>query len=146
MVDRCRHRTAPDPLPDGSGSFGVPRALVALAAQVIQARDPDRFDLLYRLVWRAQAGEPVLEQRDDPELTRARHLALAVRAEAHRMRTHLRFLAVPDTNATPPGPTPPDPRHPGPRCISAGTRQRISCWKRTPSSSPTASPSSTSPS
>jgi probable DNA metabolism protein len=98
-----------DPLPDGSGSFGVPRALVALAAQAIQARDPDRFDLLYRLVWRAQAGEPVLEQRDDPELTRARQLALAVRAEAHRMRTHLRFLAVPDTNAAPPGSAPPTP-------------------------------------
>ena len=94
-----------NPLPDGppaqgGGSFGVPRALVALAAQAIQARDPDRFDLLYRLVWRAQAGEPVLEQRDDPELTRARRLALAVRAEAHRMRTHLRYLALPDTHPT----------------------------------------------
>jgi uracil-DNA glycosylase family protein len=88
--------TQPEPLPDASGSFGVPRALVALTAQVIQARDPDRFDLLYRLVWRAQAGEPVLEQRDDPELTRARRLALAVRAEAHRMRTHLRFLKLAD--------------------------------------------------
>ena len=92
--------SAGDPLPDGTGSFGVPRALVALAAQAIQARDPDRFDLLYRLVWRAQAGEPVLEQRDDPELARARRLALAVRAEAHRMRTHLRFLPLQDTNPT----------------------------------------------
>jgi DNA polymerase len=88
------------PLPEGGGSFGVPRALVGLAAQAIQARDPDRFDLLYRLVWRAQAGEPVLEQRDDRELTRARRLALAVRAEAHRMRTHLRFLALSDTDPT----------------------------------------------
>src|SRR5579863_8308010 len=86
--------------PQGGGSFGVPRALVALAAQAIQARDPDRFDLLYRLVWRAQAGEPVLEQRDDPELSRARRLAHAVRAEAHRMRTHLRFLTPPDTEPT----------------------------------------------
>jgi DNA polymerase len=95
----------PDPLPEGpvvqaGASFGVPRALVALAAQAIQARDPARFDLLYRLVWRAQAGEPLLEQRDDPELTRARRLALAVRAEAHRMRTHLRYLALPDTHPT----------------------------------------------
>jgi probable DNA metabolism protein len=88
------------PGPQGTNSFGVPRALIALAAQTIQASDPARFDLLYRLVWRAQAGEPVLEQRDDPELTRARHLALAVRAEAHRMRTHLRFLALPDTHPT----------------------------------------------
>jgi DNA polymerase len=88
------------PLPQAGGSFGVPRALVALAAQAIQARAPDRFDLLYRLVWRAQAGEPVLEQRDDPELSRARRLALAVRAEAHRMRTHLRFLALPHPTPT----------------------------------------------
>jgi uracil-DNA glycosylase len=84
----------------GGGSFGVPRALVALAAQAIQAREPDRFDLLYRLVWRAQAGEPVLEQPDDTELARARRLAFAVRAEAHRMRTHVRFLAVPDPAPT----------------------------------------------
>jgi uracil-DNA glycosylase len=89
-----------DPHPEPSGSFAVPRALVALAAQAIQARDPGRFDLLYRLVWRAQAGEPVLDQRDDPELTRARRLALGVRAEAHRMRTHLRFLALADTQPT----------------------------------------------
>jgi uracil-DNA glycosylase len=88
------------PVPQGTGSFGVPRGLVALAAQAIQAHDPDRFDLLYRLVWRAQAGEAVLEQRDDPELARARRLALAVRAEAHRMRTHLRFLPLPDTHPT----------------------------------------------
>lgn len=85
-----------DPAPAGAGSFGVPRLLVALAAQAIQARDPGRFDLLYRLVWRAQAGEPVLELPGDPELTQARRLALAVRAEAHRMRTHVRFLPVDD--------------------------------------------------
>jgi len=91
---------APDPLPEASSSFGVPRALVALAAQAIQARDPGRFDLLYRLVWRAQTGEPVLEQSDDPELARVRRLALAVRAEAHRMRTHLRFLPLPDPAPT----------------------------------------------
>ena len=81
-------------LPTGTGSFGVPRQLVALAAQAVQARDPARFDLLYRLVWRAQAGEPVLDLHGDPELTLARRLALAVRAEAHRMRTHLRFLPL----------------------------------------------------
>ncbi len=88
--------TSGDPLPTGEGTFGVPRQLVALTAQTVQARDPDRFNLLYRLVWRAQAGEPVLELRDDPELALARRLALAVRADAHRMRTHLRFLRLED--------------------------------------------------
>ena len=86
------------PLPDGTGSFNVPRALVALASIAFQARDQDRFALLYSLVWRACAGEKVLEQEDDPDLRHARELALAVRRDAHRMRTHLRFMAVPDAD------------------------------------------------
>jgi DNA polymerase len=85
---------APNELPEGSGGFNVPRALVALGALAFQARDPDRFDLLYRLVWRANAGEKVLEASDDPDLQRLRRLAYAVRAEAHRMRTLMRFLPV----------------------------------------------------
>jgi DNA polymerase len=85
---------ASDPLPEGSGSFNLPRALVNFLALALQARDPDRFALLYRLVWRANAGEKLLEQADDTELRRAQALAYAVRAEAHRMRTNLRFLAV----------------------------------------------------
>jgi DNA polymerase len=83
---------AGDALPPATGGFGLSRALVDLAALAIQARDPDRFALLYRLVWRAHAGERVLELAADPDAAAARALALAVRAEAHRMRTHLRFL------------------------------------------------------
>lgn len=83
-------------LPDGSGSFGISRGLVTLASLAIQAREPERFDLLYRLVWRANAGERVLQTATDPELRRARALAFAVRAEAHRMRTLVRFLPEPD--------------------------------------------------
>jgi DNA polymerase len=81
-------------LPASTGGFGLSRALVDLAALAIQARDPDRFALLYRLVWRAHGGERVLELAADPDAAAARGLALAVRAEAHRMRTHLRFLVV----------------------------------------------------
>ncbi len=77
-----------------AGRFAVPRALVALAEIAIQARDPGRFDLLYRLVRRAVAGTLALDDTADPELRRARGLALAVRAEAHRMRTALRYLPL----------------------------------------------------
>jgi DNA polymerase len=58
------------------------------------AREPARFALLYRLVWRAHVGERVLDLALDRDVEAARRLALAVRAEAHRMRTHLRFLRV----------------------------------------------------
>ena len=88
---RCRTET---------GSFGVSRALVSLASLAIQAREPERFDLLYRLVWRANAGERVLEKTDDPEVRRAQGLAFAVRAEAHRMRTLLRYLPVTEDDRT----------------------------------------------
>ena len=82
-------------LPEGNGTFNVSRSLVSLASLAIQARVPERFDLLYRVVWRANAGKP-----DDGELHEAQRLSLAVRAEAHRMRTHVRFLPVKDGNRT----------------------------------------------
>ena len=79
------------------GSFSVPRALVDLAQTVIQAHDPERFALLYRLVWRALAGEKhVLELTTDPEVQRAQRLAQAVRRDTHKMRAFVRFREVPE--------------------------------------------------
>lgn len=78
----------------GQGGFSVPRAFVALAGLVVQAWDADRFDLLYRLIWRAQAGALALDDMTDTEVGRARALALAVRAEGHRLRARLRYLPV----------------------------------------------------
>ena len=83
-------------LPTGSGTFAVSRALVSLASLAIQARDQDRFGLLYGLVWRANAGDNPLASDTDPDLSLARRLALAVRADAHRMRTHMRFMPAED--------------------------------------------------
>ncbi|MFL5284052.1 MAG: UdgX family uracil-DNA binding protein, partial [Rhodopila sp.] len=87
-------------LPEASGSFNLPRALVSLASVAIQAREPDRFGLLYSLVWRAHTGEKLLEDDGDPDVALARRLALSVRAEAHRMRTNLRFLPISDAGGT----------------------------------------------
>ena len=88
------HDEEGDPLQAAAGGFSVSRALVSLASLAIQARDPERFDLLYRLVWRANAGE----RADASETRRAQRLAFAVRAEAHRMRTLLRYLPVREGN------------------------------------------------
>ena len=80
--------------PDAEGSFTLSRTLVALAAHAFQAREMERFALLYTLVWRAHHGELILTDADDPDLRIVRRWALAVRADAHRMRTHIRFLRV----------------------------------------------------
>src|SRR4051794_34458155 len=49
----------PVPSPPAGLSLSVPRDFLALARQVVLNRAEDRFDLLYRLLWRLQE-RPVL--------------------------------------------------------------------------------------
>ncbi len=78
-----------------TGSFTVPRALVGLAETAIQAHDPERFALLYGLIWRAQHGEKhLLELTTDPAVQRVQRLAQAVRRDTHKMRAFVRFREV----------------------------------------------------
>jgi uracil-DNA glycosylase len=86
---------AGDAAPEEEGSFALSRALVAMAAQAFQAREPERFGLLYTLVWRAHRGGLSLDDPNDADIRIARRWALAVRADAHRMRTHIRFYPSP---------------------------------------------------
>ena len=81
-------------LPPVEGGFTLSRALVALTSQAFQAREPERFGVLYSLIWRAHRGELDLADTGDLDLRLARRWALAARADAHRMRTLLRFMPV----------------------------------------------------
>jgi len=96
----------PEPDPDSEtpasvGTFTVPRALVSLAETAIQARDPERFALLYRLIWRAHHGEKhLLELTTDPEVQRVQRLAQAVRRDTHKMRAFVRFREVVEPEGT----------------------------------------------
>ena len=92
---------AEPPSVSAAGTFSVPRALVTLAETVIQAREAERFALLYRLVWRMHGGERhLLEQVTDPELHRAETLAKSVRRDTHKMRAFVRFREVTEDDAT----------------------------------------------
>ncbi len=92
---------APDPAPAAPApavpipAFSVPRPLVELAQTVIQAREPERFALLYGLIWRVRQGERgLIQDVADPQMNRAHRLAQAVRRDTHKMRAFLRFRAV----------------------------------------------------
>ena len=90
-----------NPVPAPVGTFTVPRALVSLAETTIQARDPERFALLYRLIWRAHGGEKhLLELTTDPEVQRVQRLAQAVRRDTHKMRAFVRFREVAEPEGT----------------------------------------------
>lgn len=84
-----------------AGAFSVPRALVELAETAIQHRDPERFALLYALIWRAHQGERrLLEDAADPLVRRVQALAAAVRRDTHKMRAFLRFREVTEPEGT----------------------------------------------
>lgn len=94
-ADLLASQGGPDPDPDAR--FTVSRALIDLARTVILAREPSRFSLLYRLVWRAYSGErSILEQTTDPDVERARLLSQAVRRDMHKMRAFVRFRSIAD--------------------------------------------------
>ena len=87
--------------PEYNSLFTLPRGLVTLAQCVIQARDPTRFALLYRLIWRVVRGERhLMEQVTDPDIVRARGLAQSVRRDTHKMRAFLRFRTLEDEGET----------------------------------------------
>ena len=82
-------------LPEASGEFRVPRAMVDLARLVILAREPARFALLYAMIWRIHHGErALLDATTDPVVLRAQSLSSSVRRDMHRMRDFVRFRAV----------------------------------------------------
>ena len=79
-------------LPEGRAAASVPRGFLDLAEVAIRHRDPERFALLYRLLWRLTHGEPGLMQvATDPEVIRAQGMAKAVRRDAHKMHAFVRF-------------------------------------------------------
>ena len=77
----------------------VPASFLRLCEFVVLHHDPQRFALLYRLLWRL-VHEPGL--RNDPldaDMLQAQQMAQAVRRDMHKMKAFLRFRAVPDGSA-----------------------------------------------
>lgn len=103
------------PVPAGAAAsartpYRVPKAFVGLAGAVACHRDPARWDVLYRVLWRLVHGESaLLESATDPDLQRATVMARAVRRELRRMLSSVRFRAV-EASATGPGMPPGETR------------------------------------
>ena len=90
--------------PADRGSRGIPNAASAivpasflrLCEVVVMHHDPDRFALLYRLLWRL-VHEPTL--RNDPidaDMMHAHQMGQAVRRDIHKMKTMVKFRTVQD--------------------------------------------------
>ncbi|RST29925.1 DUF4130 domain-containing protein [Sphingomonas ginkgonis] len=89
------------PRPAAAASFSVPRGFVDLARAVIAHSDPERFALLYALLWRLRTERKAMEDRADPLVGRLEKLAKEVRRDAHKMHAFVRFREVADPDGEP---------------------------------------------
>ena len=81
----------------------LPRKLAELIGEAVPHRDPERYGLLYDVIWRvAQGWRDLLEVASDPVVHRLDLLARAVRRDIHKMHAYLRFRKV--EGAPPDGP------------------------------------------
>lgn len=86
----------PSPTAGLQRSITVPKPFVDLAGQVILHRSDERFDLLYRLLWRLQSQPQLLHILSDADVARAGGFARDVSRAAHKMKAFVRFRLVRD--------------------------------------------------
>lgn len=77
-------------------SFTVPRAFVDLAGTAILHRAPERFAMLYTVLWRLQFERGLLGNAVDPLITKLADFAKSVRRDQHKMTAFVRFRAIAD--------------------------------------------------
>jgi probable DNA metabolism protein len=83
----------PQPAP-ASGTFNVPAKFVEGAQSAILHRDPERFAILYRLLWRLHGHHDLLSVATDPDVALVSAMARAVRRDEHKMHAFVRFREV----------------------------------------------------
>ncbi len=83
----------PAPVPAGF-SLSVPRAFMDLAASVALHRSADRYDLLYRLLWRLQRERTLLHIVSDRDVADAMERAKNVSRASHKMKAFVRFRRI----------------------------------------------------
>jgi DNA polymerase len=72
----------------------VPRAFIERAEAVNCHSDPERFALLYRLLWRLKDEPKLMEVASDPDIRRFEAMEKAVGRDMHKMRAFVRFRKV----------------------------------------------------
>ena len=82
-------------MPGEAPPVALPRAVADLIRLVVCHRDPERYGLLYTLIWRVLHGERALMQvASDPLVHRLYLMAKAIRRDLHKMHAFVRFRRV----------------------------------------------------
>ena len=74
----------------------VPASFLRLCEVVVLHHNPERFALLYRLLWRLVHEPGLRSDPVDPDMLHAHQMAQAVRRDMHKMKAFVRFRPVDD--------------------------------------------------
>lgn len=88
--------------PQGTSSqrrFSVPKSFLDLAKTVAQHRSAERWELLYRILYRiVHEQRSLLSVASDPDVHRVQQMEKNVRRDAHKAKAFVRFRKVTDGN------------------------------------------------
>ena len=84
------------PAPRETGAFVVPRGFIDMAEDLILHRAPDRFDLMYRLLWRLRDEPDLMRVVSDPDVAAASERVKNVHRASHKMKAFVRFRETTD--------------------------------------------------
>jgi probable DNA metabolism protein len=102
LLDQVSLPVSPDPDPVHAAPLSVPPAFVDLMESVILHRDPQRFGLLYQLLWRLQREASLRRDPLDAQWMHAQRMAHAVHHDMHKMKAFVRFRPIDRGPAEPP--------------------------------------------
>jgi probable DNA metabolism protein len=77
-----------------AGTFNVSAKFVELAQSCVLHRNPERFSMLYRLLWRLRSNHDLLSIATDPDVSLAVAMAKAVHRDQHKMKAFVRFREI----------------------------------------------------
>lgn len=84
--------------PPGSNArpseISVPKSFVEAAEAAICHTEPERFSLLYRILWRLQHERNLLQVTSDADVAQLTRLIKNVRRDSHKMKAFVRFREV----------------------------------------------------
>lgn len=69
----------------------IPQSFIRMSELVVLHRDPDRFDLLYRSLWRLVYEPELKHDFGDLDMARLRQMAQAVRRDMQKMKARIEF-------------------------------------------------------
>jgi probable DNA metabolism protein len=101
-VPRTLTLPADDERPDGEAVENphVPGEFLAAAKVVAANRDVERWNLLYRLLWRLQRERELLRVGVDDDVAELRRLERQVRHDVHKMHAFVRFRKIEEPDGT----------------------------------------------